>query len=370
MIRLLTSDLLPVLLDGGRMSLRLHLSSIRLDARATSARLALVGVICKGITFALLTPLLGAFFHLFVALSGRKVLTDEDILFFFLEPLGWLALVLVGGAGIAAVALELAALMRVVWGGPSGLKNGVPDVLRFAAEQAWPVLRLTTRMVLRTILTALPFLSAGAALHLLLLTQYDINYYLTYRPPAFWLAASCIGVLGIALSAVLLHMFLGWALALPLVLFENMSAREALRVSRTRVEGHRWTLARYVLVWLVAGAVLSGLSAGSVSLLGRWLLPSATGSLSLLAFLVGGLLLLWGTTTLALAVATTAAWSLLLVHVYRSLSSQQMTTPETSSCEPEALGETIRLTRRRWLVALVTVPLLAMTVGEIGRAHV
>jgi glycerophosphoryl diester phosphodiesterase len=356
-------------LSGEVMSLRLNLSSMLMDARTAWARLALVSVICKGITFALFTPLLGAFFHLFVALSGREVLTDEDILFFFLEPLGWLALILVGGAGIAVVALELAALMSIVWGGPAGSRNGVQDALRFAAVQAWPVLRLATRMVSQTILTALPFLFAGAALYLLLLTQFDINYYLTNRPPAFWLAASCIGILGLALSAVLLRLFLGWLLALPLVLFENVPAREALRASRERVAGHRWALARCILVWVLAGAALSGLSAGAVSLLGRWLVPSTTGSLSLLAFLVGGLLLLWAATALALAVATTTAWALLLIHVYRALGGQQPTAPEATLNESKMLTETIRLVRRRWLAALVVASLLAMTVGVVALAQ-
>ncbi len=37
-----------------------------------------------------------------------------------------------------------------------------------------------------------------------LLSQYDINYYLTYRPPAFLAAAGLVGTHALALAFVLL----------------------------------------------------------------------------------------------------------------------------------------------------------------------
>ena len=52
--------------------------------------LVLTNIIFKVIAFIVLTPLVGILFRTLIAISGRAVVSDLDILFFFLGPVGWI----------------------------------------------------------------------------------------------------------------------------------------------------------------------------------------------------------------------------------------------------------------------------------------
>ncbi len=83
--------------------------SIVHDLRLCWKKLLLADIFYKVIAFAALTPIVAILFQLFLSISGRDVLADEDILFFFIRPLGWICLIAVGGVATAIVALEQAA---------------------------------------------------------------------------------------------------------------------------------------------------------------------------------------------------------------------------------------------------------------------
>ena len=75
--------------------------------------------------------------------------------------------------------------------------------------------------------------------YLTLLTEFDINFYLTQKPTEFKVAIGIAVVVGIGLAVVLLRLATSWFYALPLVVFEGVSPKQALQVSRDRVRGHR-----------------------------------------------------------------------------------------------------------------------------------
>lgn len=107
--------------------------------------MALTDIVYKAIAFVVLTPLVGALFRLFVSISGRTVLADEDILRFVLSPVGWGALVVVGGVAIGIMALELSALMTIVCGTTEARRVGALPAVRFTASRALPVLDVAAR---------------------------------------------------------------------------------------------------------------------------------------------------------------------------------------------------------------------------------
>ena len=106
------------------------------------------------------------------------------------------------------------------------------SALRFSLLQARSVVALTIRLTARCLLLAAPFLAGLAAVYFYFLGDYDINYYLTEKPPEFlrrspWLACCAVGS-----AAGLVPRLIGWGLALPLVLFEGVRRVEALAESR------------------------------------------------------------------------------------------------------------------------------------------
>ena len=82
-----------------------------------------------------------------------------------------------------------------------------------------PILGFSVRLVPRVLLLMAPFLAVGAGTAWLLITDHDINYYLSVRPPAFWVAALVIAGLPFAMLALVVRKLIGWSLALPLILF-------------------------------------------------------------------------------------------------------------------------------------------------------
>ena len=78
------------------------------------------------------------------------------------------------------------------------------------------------RLTLRVLALAVPFVAISGAIYLIWLTEYDINFYLSTRPPVFYGVIVGAGA-SLAIGALLLlHKLLGWALALPLVIFSDV----------------------------------------------------------------------------------------------------------------------------------------------------
>ena len=197
--------------------------------RSSWKQLALTDLVCKLIAFVLLTPLVGILFRLLLAAAGKTVLADQDILFFFLRPAGWLCGIAVGGLWLAIAALEQAALMAVLCGNQRQRHLNLVGAVQFAGVNAWPVLRVTAQMVGITLLTTAPFLAAAGVVYVTLLGEFDINYYLKEKPPAFLVALGIGGVLAVVLAVVLVRLFAGWLFALPLVLFEDVRPSRAAK---------------------------------------------------------------------------------------------------------------------------------------------
>ncbi|MFV1964256.1 MAG: glycerophosphodiester phosphodiesterase family protein [Pirellulaceae bacterium] len=337
------------------------------DGRRGWKQLAWTDVIYKVVSYVLLTPLVSILFRILLAASGSVVLADQDILFFFLRPVGWLCCIVVGGLGLGIVALEQSALLAVVCAKDGQQQITLTDALRFAGTSAWPVLQVTARMVGIALLAVAPFVAAAGIAYFSLLSEYDINYYLQVQPPVFLVALAIGGLLALALSAVLLHLFTGWFFALPLVLFEEVRPANALRESGARARGHRRTLLLWIVGWAFASTVLSAVATSAVIGVGHFIVPRATGSLPLLSVAVGVTLVLWAATNLAVNLLSTTSFAVILYNLYRHLAcTSNDDIPRLNLRERTAEGVAFQLTRTRLLVACVVSVVAGTTVGAVA----
>ncbi len=287
--------------------------------RASWRRLIVTDILYKILAFVVLTPLVGMLLRALLALFGHAAVSDMDVVLFCLGPAGWVCLVLLGSLTLAIVALEQASLLGILCARAAGQDLAPMAALQFAGAHAWPVIRVTTRLVGWTLLASAPFLAIAAGAYWMLLSDYDINFYLRERPPVFWVALGLATVMAVALVALLLRLCAGWFYALPLVLFESVTPRDALRVSAARAHGHRRLLLRWIAAWLMATAALSVVGTALVALVGRWLIPACGDSLRLLAAAVGCTLLVWAVVTVIVNVLSTTTLAALLFQLYREL---------------------------------------------------
>lgn len=334
------------------------------DFRTSWKILAIADIAYKIIAFVILTAVVGIAFRIMLSISGRTVLADEDILYFLLEPVGWISVIVVGALWLGVFAFEQAALMGVLWQKNQGRQTGYIGALQFALVNTRPILYVTARLMAIVLLAAAPFLATAGIIYFTLLTRYDINYYLTEHPPEFLYALVFGAVIVIVNTFVILRLVTDWFFALPLVLFEDIKASRALSTSRERVRGRRFLLLKWIVGWALINLLLSIVITAFVIWIGHLIVPQATGSLPLLALMIGVTLILWTGTNLLANLLSTTTFAVMLFNLYRHYGSQLVLgTVEPGFNSSYRAKPGFILTRKRVLIAALTGIALSIAIG-------
>ena len=246
----------------------------------------LLGVIALG-------PLFGLLLQGLLELSGSSAVSDGDIALLFLSPLGIVSGLLLVGVFLAINAMEIGALLAISVAANHRLRCSPVQATIFALRHWIDLLQLTLHLSVRVLAYLLPFALSVGAIAWLLLNEYDINFYLTERPPQFLVAIIAAFALLVLCLWLLGKKFLSWCLALPLVLFADLSNRGALAESERLTFGSRTEILRIYLGSLATAGLLGLIPIVLFDLFGGWIVSSHEGSLSVLVFLLGGLALIW-----------------------------------------------------------------------------
>ena len=249
-----------------------------------------------------------------------------------------------------------------------GSNSGWVGALSFASAKIVQIVRVTGRLVARVLLVAAPFLIVAGLTYIKLLTEYDINYYLTERPPEFMLALGIGGLIAVTLSVIMLRLVTNWFFALPLVLFGEVDASEALSASRDKATGHRLTILKWIVGWFLLGLILSLITTQIIIWMGNALMPYAAGSIELLMVVIGITLILGAVTNLIINLLSTTAFAAILLNLYRNLVDSQVTDhlPKVDTALVEdslPLFGNFRLTAKRLVGLGILGTLLAAGVG-------
>jgi glycerophosphoryl diester phosphodiesterase len=313
--------------------------------------------------FVVFTPLIGFTGRLLLKLSGQTALADQDIAYFLLSPTGMLALIVFAALLVGILAFEQATLMRIAISVMQGQSPGTVDALGFTASRVHNMFMFTGRLVIRMLLLTLPLLAIAAGIALFLITDYDINYYLTEKPPEFWTAAVLIGSIVIIMIFLLVRKLLGWSLALPLVLFADISPASSFTAS-TRIAKDNWAHVLALLVsWGVLAILLASIVFGLIQLAGSWLIPSFVESISILVLLLGGLSIAWIVANFLLTTFTSGSFAYLVMGLYEEhgpVLNKELTKSQPSGSE----SRTISITKRGVVVFLVAAVVIAGLTGS------
>ena len=218
-------------------------------------------------------------------------------------------------------------------------------------------------MILRLLAGLVPFVLAAGLVYLALLREHDINYYLSQRPREFVIAAGLVAFIGIGLALTLVRTIVRWALALPLVLFENVHPRHALGESAKRVVGARFLILWILVAWIVVASVLLIVATSSVDLVGRVVAPQLASSLVLLLLFIAVLALVGVVLTLAVSVVNFSLFALLLTRLYLRLTGTQVS---ASAVARFASSGPRRFSGRARAAILVVALLAAVGVGLLA----
>lgn len=341
-----------------------QLSSEVVRSLAASWRtLVATDLLYKLLAFILLTPLLGSLFRIMLAFFGNDVLSDTDIVLFFLGPAGWLCLLVVGTLWLAIVVIEQSSLLGVIAAKEAGTKLTPIGALQFAASHGVSILRLTLRLIIIIVLAIVPFLAIAGAVYFSLLGEYDINYYLKENPPVFRIAIGIGIVLAVGLAGLLLWLVASFLFALPLVLFENVSPVEALKQSRIRAHGFRKPLLAALVLWSVAVLAVSTFASTLLGWIWHYLVPDSTSSLQWLVVSIGVGLLCLSLINLACNLFGTTTFAAMLFTCYQKLGAGDQRNLAEVFSHPPGDDSALRITRLRLASAAIVGVLIAIFIG-------
>jgi glycerophosphoryl diester phosphodiesterase len=291
----------------------------------------------------LLVPAVALALTLVMARSGRVAVSDWDILDFLLTPFGLLYAALLGVGSAALLLFEQAGVMAVVARAarpPSRLPGPVAVL-----GAVWRVTRLGATQAALLTLTAVPFAGLLWLTYALALSRHDINYYLANRPPAFWVAGAVGGLTAVVAVGVGVRQLVRWAFALPVLLFERRSVRDALRAGRERVRGAEWRVGGVLLGWQAAGLLAGSAVQVGFRLLAAQLPDGAAENAAVLA----ALLIARGTLLAGVSVAAAVGTAVLARRLYLERSEHLGPLP---GAEPAADGGEPLPPRTRRMAAL------------------
>lgn len=330
--------------------------------RASWRPLLLVHFAYAALAVALLMPLIGLTVRGLLSLRGQAAVSDQDIALFILSPFGLVALVLVAGLVIATAAIEQAAMMAAVAGTRHGRPASWVTALRFSVGRVPQVLEFAWRLVARLLLIALPFLLAAGLAAWLLITDHDINFYLAARPPEFLLAAAIIAALFLVLAVVLLHRLSGWSLALPLLLFNDLTPRAVFRESERCVEGHRWHVMGMLLAWASMSLAIMAVVAGITDVIGTRLVPGFFNSLRMLVAVLGLMVVVSGIGALFAGAMSGGGLALTIMALHQRFGPPVDATAVTT-VETQVPGRGWQATQRHAALVIIGATAIALAIG-------
>ena len=298
------------------------------DFRRTWPQLILTDLLARVLTVVALTPVVGLLLKVFLATTTTGVVTDGAIVEFLLHPTGLAALLVVCTVSLGILFAEAGQLMVIGFGSIEDRRATWLEALKYAFGRVVELMQLAWLGVVRLLLLSLPFLAALGALYWFLLRTYDINYYLTEKPPVFLAAAIIGGLLLTVMALWIIIRIADWLLALPMVLFEEMGGKQAMRASKEATRTYRWKIVLWLVGWIVAVVLLSASVSFVTGRLGDVLISRESSNLILLlgglcAVLVGS-----GLASLTVTVFTTTLFPLLVVRLYRFVAGPGELRPE------------------------------------------
>ncbi len=273
--------------------------------------LLLSHLLCSVLVLAVMTPLVSLTIRGAVALSGQPALSDFDIAMHLLSPVGFVAALVAASVLLSTAVLDSAFMMAIAHDarqtGQGRFEAGVARVLPRLPK----IFGFAWRFLLRVLVITTPFLVVALLVAQQWLTNYDINYYLAEKPPAFIWVAIIDGLLLAAMSIVLIRKVLGWSAALPLVLFSEVTPRESFARSEEILQGQRYPLLLALIGWAVISAVLLAATALLIHGSADWLAERIGTDLRQLVFAFALLLAAWSALNLLVTTITSGA----LAHV-------------------------------------------------------
>jgi glycerophosphoryl diester phosphodiesterase len=341
---------------------RLIFKNALTDLRRTWPQLVVTDLLARITALVLIAPAVGLLVKLFLWRTATGVVTDEAIVSFLLHPFGLTALVVVAAVSLGVLFAETGQLMVIGFGAVEERRVTWLDAVLYSYRRAVGLLQLAAVAVVKLLVMSAPLLAVVGGIYWLLVRTHDINYFLARKPPEFIAAVGAAGLIIGALVLLIVSRIAGWLLAVPMVLFESVNGRQSLQASVAATSSDRRSITVWLLGWLAASALLTVFVTKFVGLLGRLTVGGLSANITLLLVGLSVVVTIGFLANMAVSIATTVLFPLLIVRLYRSLAGPGELRPEIASVG--SLGD--RTSLRVPGKLLITAGIAALVIAVVG----
>jgi glycerophosphoryl diester phosphodiesterase len=229
--------------------------------------------------FAPLTAIIG---RLLLQLSGKPMLSDFDIVWFILSPAGIVSLIFFASLLITVLVFEQTSLMALLYGHLHKQQLTAAAAVAYTARHSRKIFLFALQLVMRLLFITLPPIGLSVAIAWFTITDYDINYYLTVKPPVFLITVAIIITLLLFTTQLLIKKLFCWSLSLPILLFSDTPASKLFSTSAKQIQGYKKELTISLAFWAIATLVIGSSILGGLHFLGSLLVPRFLDSIPLL----------------------------------------------------------------------------------------
>jgi glycerophosphoryl diester phosphodiesterase len=276
-------------------------------------------IIFKIASFFLLGPLTVALLNVLIGRTGEPSVANTQMVSFLLSPLGIATLILFATLTLTIFFMEDAGLCLILLHQFRQRNITLLQAVRLTLWDTPALLGIAFWHVVLGLACALPFAGLAALTYWLFLSGADINYYLAERPPQFFVAVGIGLVLALGGAAVFAFLFVRWAFAVPICLFEGKREIAALRASAALVKGSGWRIFASVLAWQLGKLLVFQIAAFVLIRLNEGILYFVSGDSRWVLWDVAALVALDIVLFVGLSIADMVGFSLLVTYLYENL---------------------------------------------------
>ena len=272
---------------------------------------------------AILTPLATWILHL-LAVHDDAIISNYSIHLWLATPQGIACVILVGLIGTFSHILYPVGLFNILHEILTGHRLSAMGAIRHVLWRLPRLFKLSLAIFGISIPVALAVLSVPGLVHCLLLTEHDINFYLSTHPPE-WLWTLLIDTLWIAgCLIILVRTVLRMSYVVPLWT-EGAPLKQAVIASWNRTKGLTLDIFRMMVAvlstWLIAHFILSALAFGLSGLALRVVTESIKGTIAVI--LAHGMVSIVMDAFLTMICASWAICVLLIIYRRRCGNSRE-----------------------------------------------
>jgi glycerophosphoryl diester phosphodiesterase len=207
--------------------------------------------------FALLVPMVTWVARRIVRASGEPVISNFDIAAFVLSPGGAVFVLVVAALVVALLLAELTGQGWIAGHAVARRPVTIASTIAFLVRKLPWLFVLSTRVFVRLVLLALPFVAGAALVWFAMLRGHDINYYLAEHPPEWRRALLTAAFLAAGYALLASWQLARWLFAVPILALEGATPAQALAQSARMTRGQLGRIVPPLLLWWVAVTVVA-----------------------------------------------------------------------------------------------------------------